>query len=153
MRRNEKEIKDKELIKNIIEKSTVCRIAMALNNSPYIVPVIFGYEDNFLYIHSAPEGKKIEILKQNNNVCFEMDINHEIVKSDTPCKWSMNYYSIIGYGKASFINDFQEKINAMNIIMKHYSSSNSHKYYEKIVNNLAIIKIEIEKITGKKSGY
>lgn len=151
--RNDKEIKDKGLIKNIIEKAKVCRIAMALNNFPYIIPVIFGYENNFLYVHSAPVGKKIDILKQNNNICFEMDIDYEIIKSDIPCKWSMNYYSIIGYGKASFIDNFQEKINALNIIMKHYSSSNSYTYSEKIVNNMVVIKIEIEKITGKKSGF
>ena len=71
MRRKDKEIKDKEVIESIIKRATVCRIALSENNVPYIVPLSFGYKDNCLYFHSAPEGRKIDIIKQNNNVCFE----------------------------------------------------------------------------------
>ncbi|MFQ5891627.1 MAG: pyridoxamine 5'-phosphate oxidase family protein [Candidatus Methanofastidiosia archaeon] len=152
MRRKDKEIKDKNVIESIIKKATVCRIALSKNNIPYIVPVIFGYKDNCLYIHSATKGKKIDIIKKNNNICFELDVDKELIESQTPCKWSMKYYSVIGFGKAFFIDGFEEKRRALNIIMKHYSG-NSHEFPENSIKDTAIIKVEIESMTGKKFGY
>lgn len=109
MRRREKEIKDIETIKSILQEAQVCRLALSNNNIPYIIPMNFGFKDNILYLHSAKEGSKIEILKKNNNICFEVDIKNELIKSKTPCDWSMKYYSVIGMGKVYFVNDFEGK--------------------------------------------
>ena len=152
MRREDKEIKDKNIIESIIKRAIVCRIALSENNIPYIVPVIFGYKDNCLYFHSATEGRKIDIIKQNNNVCFEFDIDQELVKSKNSCSCSMKYYSVIGFGKAFFIDDIEEKRMALNIIMKHYSI-NTFEYSKNVIDNTAIIKVEIDSMTGKISGY
>jgi nitroimidazol reductase NimA-like FMN-containing flavoprotein (pyridoxamine 5'-phosphate oxidase superfamily) len=153
MRRKDKEITDKNEIESIIEKATLCRIGLSENEIPYVIPVNFGYKDNKIYFHSAPMGKKIEILKKNNNVCFEIDIDHELVMSDNICNSSMKYRSIIGYGKAFFIDDLNEKRDALNIIMNHYTSNDSHDYNERLLKKLAIIRIKIHTMTGKKSGY
>jgi nitroimidazol reductase NimA-like FMN-containing flavoprotein (pyridoxamine 5'-phosphate oxidase superfamily) len=152
MRRKDKEIKDQKEIETIIQKATVCRVAFSEGDVPYIVPVNFGYEDDCLYFHSAPKGKKIGIIKQNDNVCFEMDVDQEVVKTGAPCGWEMKYRSVIGFGKASFVDDLEEKKRALNIIVAHYTD-NSYEYPENEVRSVAIIKIEIETMTGKKSGY
>ena len=152
MRREDKEIKDKKEIESIIERATVCRVAFSENDVPYIVPLNFGYKDDCLYFHSAPEGKKIEIIRQNNQVCFEVDIDQEVVKSETPCNWQMKYRSVIGFGKAFFVDHPEEKRRALSIIVEHYSGDLS-EYSEDAINNVAIVKVEIESMTGKKSGY
>ncbi|MBF0397778.1 MAG: pyridoxamine 5'-phosphate oxidase family protein [Desulfobacterales bacterium] len=152
MRRKDKEITDKTIIDSIINKASVCRLALSDENIPYIVPLSFGYKDNALYFHSAPQGKKIDILKKNNKVCFEFDISNDIVKDEIACKWGMKYFSIIGFGKAEFIDDLELKQNALNIIMEHYSNQ-SFTYLDDIVEKIAIIKVDIENISGKKSGY
>ena len=82
MRRKEKEITDKTAIESIILRSSVCRLALSEDNHPYIVPLCFGYKDNTLYFHSALEGKKLDIMKNNNNVCFEFDIDYQIVEAE-----------------------------------------------------------------------
>lgn len=152
MRREDKEIRDKKEIESIIEKATVCRVAFSENDVPYIVPLNFGYKDDCLYFHSASYGKKIDIIKQNNQVCFEVDVDQEVVKSETPCNWEMKYRSVIGFGKASFVDHLEEKRRALNIIMEHYSVD-SYEYPEDAINNVAIVKVEIESMTAKKSGY
>ncbi|MCX9082968.1 MAG: pyridoxamine 5'-phosphate oxidase family protein [Candidatus Methanoperedens sp.] len=152
MRRNDRKINDIEEIESIIEKSNVCRVALSENNSPYIVPVCFGYKDNCLYFHSAMEGKKIDIIKKNNNICFEFDIHGGLLKSEKPCDWDIEYSSVIGFGKASFINGFNEKIKALKIIIEHYSK-NSYDFQKKFIDNVTIIKVETENIFGKRSGY
>ena len=153
MRRKDKEIKDKKEIELIINKANVCRIALSDNNMPYIVPVNFGYKDNSLYIHSATEGKKIEIIKKNNEICFEIDIAQEILQGKSACHTTMKYYSVIGYGKAYIIDDSEEKIKALNIIIEHYLPEIPHEYSEKFFKKIVIIKVEIDNMTGKKSGY
>ena len=152
MRRKDKEIKDKAVIESIIKRATVCRIGLCENNVPYVVPLVFGYKDNCLYFHSAPKGRKIDTIKRNNNVCFELDTDLQSVKSETACSWDMKYYSVIGFGKAFFVDDLEEKRKALNIIMEHYSG-NPHEYPTNEINKVAIIKVKIDSMTGKKSGY
>ena len=152
MRRKENEITDKAIMESIIERSPVCRLALAEEGHPYVIPLCFGYKDNTLYFHSAREGKKLEILGKNNRVCFEVDIDHEIVEADDACGWTMNYRSVIGFGKGSIIDDPESKRKGLDVIMQHYSQS-AYEYPDSKVKKTVIIKVEIERMTGKKSGY
>ena len=152
MRRKEKEITDKTSMELIILKSSVCRLALSDEDRPYIVPLCFGYENDTLYFHSAREGRKLDILRKNNKVCFEFDVDHEIVEADDACGWGMKYQSVIGFGKGSIIDDIESKRKALNVIMQNYSR-NSYEYPDKTIKKIVIIKVEIEHMTGKKSGY
>ncbi len=152
MRRNDKEIENKDEIESIISGSDVCRIALSENNSPYIIPMCFGYKDNCLYFHSAADGKKIDIIKKNNRICFEFDLYGGLIKSKNPCDWDVKYRSVVGSGKAFFIEDREEKKRALTIIVNHYSSD-AHEYHNNSVENVTVIRVDIENITGKKSGY
>lgn len=153
MRRKEKEITELSEIEAIIKQSTVCRIAMSdENNTPYVIPMSFGYQDNAIYIHGALKGKKIDILQKNPTVCFEFDMNTQIIKSDNPCDWGIKYQSVIGFGKAKFLETPEDKKYGLNIIMKQYSDV-PNPFPEKAVNATAVIKIKIDSMTGKQSGY
>jgi nitroimidazol reductase NimA-like FMN-containing flavoprotein (pyridoxamine 5'-phosphate oxidase superfamily) len=150
MRRKKQEITDKALIEKIIRQSSVCRLALSEDGCPYIVPLCFGYEDKSLYFHTAQEGKKMSIIKKNNRVCFEFDILSELVKSEEPCEWGMKYMSVVGFGRASLIRDVESKKRALDIIVQQYSGT-SFTYTEEAVHKAAIIKVEIEHMTGKSS--
>ncbi|MCP4610553.1 MAG: pyridoxamine 5'-phosphate oxidase family protein [Planctomycetes bacterium] len=152
MRRKDQEINDIGIIEGIIRKGQVCRLALSENGRPYIVPLCFGYKENNLYFHTAREGKKLDILRKNNNVCFEIDIDQELVKGKKVCNCSMKYRSVIGFGKAELIEDIESKRKAFNIIMQNYLEG-LFKYPEESVKNTVIIKVEIESMTGKKLGY
>ena len=152
MRRKEKQITDRTVIESIIRRSSVCRLALSEDNRPYIVPLCFGYKDHTLYFHSAREGKKLDILRKNNNVCFELDIDYEIVEAENACEWGIKYRSVVGFGRASFLEDPESKRRAYDIIMQHYAGR-SFVYAEAALKNTAIIKVEIERMTGKHSGY
>ncbi len=153
MKRSEREIKDQKEIETIIEKAEVCRIGLSDGNIPYIVPMDFGYKDNCLYFHCAKEGKKIDIIKRNNSTCFEMDIDHTFLKPEGgPCGWDANYQSVIGFGEAFIVENFEEKSEAMNIITQHYGGD-YYPFSKDELERVSIIKIEIASITGKKAGY
>lgn len=152
MRRKDKEITDPSDIDAIIEMAPVCRIALADGNTPYVVPVCFGYDGRSFYIHGAREGRKMEILKTNPKVCIEIDVHVEPKPSDKPCSWSMRYKSVIATGRAVFLEDVSSKRAALDIIMMHYTSG-SARYQEQAIESMALIKIPIETLTAKRSGF
>lgn len=155
MRRKDREIVDRAELESIIGSATVCRLAMSEGNCPYIVPLCFGYKDGNIYFHSAGEGKKLEMLKVNNLVCFEMDTDHELVRADHPCESEMKYRSVIGFGRASFVKEIEEKRMALDTITRHYSGGKTEENYvysEQKIANTVIIKVAIESLTGKKFG-
>ena len=152
MRRTDKEIADRKEIEHILRRSTVCRLALVDAGRPYLVPLCFGYEAGVLYFHSAPVGKKIDILKKNGDVCFECDADTIAVPADTPCGWTMRYRSVIGYGIAGFVEDLRGKRAALDVIMRQYAEG-THEYSDEALRKTAVIKVEIRELSGKKSGY
>ena len=150
MRRKEKEITDIKEIEFIIQQSQVCRLALADEGLPYIVPLCFGYKNKMLYFHSAKEGQKIDILRRNHQVCFEFDIDARVRSGKTACAWGMGYKSVIGYGTASLVEDPEEKQKALDIIMRQYSEG-EFEYSAKNLAEMLVIKVVISAMTGKKS--
>ncbi len=114
MRRKDREVSDKKEIIAIINRCDLCRLALAENNQPYIVPMNFGYsfenEQLIIYFHGAHAGKKLDIIRQNPNACFEMDCSTELIKGKQACDYSMAYESVIGNGVIEFISDKTDKI-------------------------------------------
>ena len=152
MRRTEKQIDDLASIEYIISRALVCRLALSENDCPYIVPLSFGYKNKVLYFHCAREGKKLDILRTNNRVCFEIDIDVDLKKANKACQCGFDYRCVIGFGTAEFIDDVESKRKALDIIMQHYWTG-PFEYSAKAVKNTVIVKVEILSMTGKKSGY
>jgi nitroimidazol reductase NimA-like FMN-containing flavoprotein (pyridoxamine 5'-phosphate oxidase superfamily) len=154
MRRKDKEIVDKKVMVSIIEKAMICRVGMCWQDEPYVIPMNFGYRDNYIYLHSAREGRKLDILRSNDKVCIEFDVDVELVQSQEACKTSMNYQSVLIFGKAVILKDVVEKKRALDIIMHHaydHHSPSLFHYSEDILEKLIIIKVKVEEMTGKES--
>ena len=151
MRRIDKKITNKNIIIEILQKSQICRIAIFDDEYPYIVSMNYGYRNNILYLHSASEGRKIELLKRNNKVGFEIEQEYEVLKDELSCNWTTKYRSIIGYGDIEFINDKKQKIEGLNIIMGHHGKK-ENVYNDKAVNNVIVLKLHIKDFTAKQSG-
>ena len=151
MRKKEKEITDRNVIDLILTKSEICRIAMIDGDKPYIVPLNYGYFENAIYIHSSPLGKKMELLKLNKNVCFEIEYHSEIIKNESPCEWGSEYRSVIGYGHVEIITDSEEKRRGLDIIMNHYGKPGKSVYKNSQVDSIVILKLNIEQLTGKQN--
>jgi len=152
MRKKEREITDIKEIEQIITGADVCRIGFVDGDEPYIVPVSFGYESNAIYFHSAPEGRKVNLIKESAKVCFELDTDMEIVQSDDACDWGVKYRSVMGTGRASLLTDNEEKIRGLNVIMKHYSPA-AFQFPPAKLDTVLVVRIAIESISGKKAGY
>lgn len=152
MRRHDREIIETARIEDVLKRATVCRLAMADGETPYIVPLCFGYAENRLYFHCATAGRKIDILRRYPRVCFEVDCDQELIESPQACGWSMRFRSVIGEGRATLIDDPAAKRAALDIIMRHYSERD-YSYPEDTLAKTLIIRVDIERMTGKQKGW
>ncbi|MDR0761030.1 MAG: pyridoxamine 5'-phosphate oxidase family protein, partial [Treponema sp.] len=155
MRRKDREVTGAENLLEILRECTVCRLGMADNGVPYVVPLNFGYEYQddtlILYFHGAREGKKIDILKKNNRVCFEMDTGHQLTRGDSVCHYGFNYASIVGMGTVEFLEEAAEKIRALNLLMKHQTGEDREfAYGEAELRAVAVYRLRVETVTGKR---
>lgn len=154
MRRKDRQIKDVAEMNKIINASRVCWVAMARKNNPYIVPMNFGFKDQCIYLHSVGEGLKIDILKEFPRVCIAFGQNIELLPASIVCESDMKYQSVLVFGEAEIITDEDKKKEALNVIVKQYYKNKTKdevKYSNKSFKEVVIIKIQIEKMTGKKS--
>ncbi len=149
-----KDIVELHKLEDIIKKCKICRVGMVDVDSPYVLAMNFGYEDQTIWLHCAKEGKKIDILKRNNKVCIEFDTDHKLFfrHEHVACSWRYAYRGVLVHGRAMFVDDYDEKIKGLNIFMKNYSDRD-FEYSKPAVNNIQIIKIPIESITGRSFEY
>ena len=153
MRRSDRELVEKSELVDILEKGDSCHIALCDAGTPYLVTMNYGFawSNNLkIYLHSAREGRKIDIIKKNPKVCFSVDVDHELVAAEESCKWGMKYRSVVGSGIVEIIENESEKIEGLNLLMKHYSKRNDFTYDEKMLKATAVLKITVSEITGKQ---
>ncbi|AKB18620.1 MULTISPECIES: pyridoxamine 5'-phosphate oxidase family protein [unclassified Methanosarcina] len=150
---SQKVIQDSQQIEAVLSTAKYLCLALSDSETPYIVPMSFGYKKNAIYLHSSREGRKIEILKKNPWVCFEANIETEVITADDPCNYNVRYRSVIGHGQAKFLEDYNEKVEGLTVLSEHYGKKGLFEFEEWKVNRLCVIKIEIETMTGKESGF
>lgn len=147
-------IEEKERIESIILQSDACYVGMVdLEGNPYVIPMNFGYEQGIIYLHSGPEGGKIEMVEHNPNVCITFSLGHKLVyqHEKVACSYSMRSESAVCRGKVTFVEDMDEKRRALDIIMRHYTK-NEFNYSEPAVRNVKVWKVSVERMTGKVFG-
>ena len=145
----------KAQMEEIILKCQVCYISMIdMENKPYVLPMNFGYKDDYIYLHGRRTGKKIDTLRANPEVCLVFSTDHQMkyVNEDVACSWSMRYRSVMVHGKVEFIDDPADRIKAMNIIMSHYAG-HEYIYNEPAIKEVQPFKIMVEKMEGRVYGY
>ena len=152
MRRKDREITDRAAIEAILRRATVCRIGFTGKDGPYVVPMSFGYEAGCLYLHSAREGRKIDLLREDPRVCFEVDLDVDVVRKENPCQWSLRYRSVVGFGRAVLVQDPEEKRHGLETILRQHGAGPSLPP-EQGLDGVCVIRIEIQEMTGKQSGY
>ncbi|WP_062045161.1 pyridoxamine 5'-phosphate oxidase family protein [Lentimicrobium saccharophilum] len=145
-----------DTIEEIISGCEVCYVGMVdPEHKPYTLPFNFGYADETVYLHSAPTGRKIEVLRNNPNVCIAFSTAHELYKQSeqVACSYGMKYKSVLISGKVEFVEDFDEKVRILNIIMRQYTQRDDFNYNAPAVKNVAVMKVRAVKTEAKAFGY
>ena len=156
MRRKDREVTDRAEIIEIMKACDVCRIGMVDEEGcAYIVPLNFGLEADdehiTLYFHSAKEGHKLDLLRKNPNVSFEMDCDHQLVFNEEKRYCSMSFRSVMGRGRISFIEDPEEKLRLLTFMTDSYHEDH-FDFDPRAAAVTTVYKLEVETMTAKKKG-
>lgn len=152
MRRSDREIKDRAEILTILNKCDVCRLALARDNVPYVVPLNFGVDESALalYFHCANEGMKLDIIRANPNVCFEVDCSHRLVEGAAACNYTMEYESVIGRGTVTLCATPDEKRLGLLCLMRHYAPEREFDISDGALSAVTVLRLNVAEISGKR---
>ena len=152
MTKRELQITDPHQIRDILNKAKVVHLGLCVDNEPYVVPMNYGYcmEEGklTLYLHSALQGKKLDTIRANPRVFFEMDCDRMPFEGELPCQHGLVYSSVMGRGTARIIEDVEEKKQAMTLLMKTQTDKD-FSFNDRLVSIVAVIRIDVTEYTAK----
>ena len=152
MTRRERQVTDMNEIIRILDTAKVLHLGLVDGDEPYVVPMNYGYimenEKLTIYLHGAPRGRKIDLIRKNPKIFFEADCDITPFEGDVACRYGITYSSIMGRGTASIIDDIDEKKEALTFLMKTQTDKD-FVFDEKIVSIVSVIKLDISEYTAK----
>ena len=152
MTKRERQVTDPEQIRHILDTGRVLHLGLSVNDEPYVVPMNYGYtmEDGKLvmYLHSAVRGKKLDMIRANSKVFFEIDCDRMPFEGRVPCQYGMVYSSVMGRGTAFIVEDVEEKKQAMALLMKTQTGKD-FTFEDRLVSIVAVIRIDVAEYTAK----
>ena len=155
MRRLDRNIERIEDILSVLDRSKICHLAMVgKDNQPYVVPLNYGYEYKrgqlSLFMHCAKEGQKLDILRSNPSVCFEADSASGLISGPQACNYSQKFESVIAFGQAEIVNNFDIKLQGLRLIMEHQTGEKDWDFDTQSVSRVEVIRVTVNSITGKR---
>ena len=152
MTKRERQVTDKNQILRILDTAKVLHLGLAVNNEPYVVPMNYGYTEEdgklVLYLHSALQGRKLDMIRENPRVFFELECDQAPFEGEKPCQYGLVYSSVMGRGTAGIVENVEEKKKAMAILMKTQTQK-EFSFDDKLVSIVAVIRIDVAEYTAK----
>jgi nitroimidazol reductase NimA-like FMN-containing flavoprotein (pyridoxamine 5'-phosphate oxidase superfamily) len=160
MRRSEFEIKNKQLIEEVLNSVEYGTLALCKDNIPYSVPVNFVYDDNSLYFHGAKKGKKKEWIVNNSFASFSAVESYAMIQSyfssndHLACPATQFFKSVFCDGHITILEAYAQKAKALELLMQKLQKEGQYKplddsAYEKMINATEVYKLDIENMSGK----
>ena len=156
MRRKDREVTDLNQIFDIVSRCSVAHVGMTDHGKPYVVALNFGYERKgdslILYFHSAYEGRKMEILKENPSVYVQMNCVDEFISGshENPCAFCWRYDSVMGAGMVEFLETPEEKAHALNCMIQHLGKTEDcFQFPAEKLKRTCVYRVCIDAPTGK----
>ncbi len=154
MRKLNKKITDPAIIIDLLNTCHIGRLGtVGSDGRPMVKPLNFAYHEGRIYFHCAREGEKLDDIRRDNRVCFEVDLPLAYVKGTTenPCRAEYLYRSVIARGRAIIVEDRVERLLGLDCLMAKYQPEAGHRPYpEDKLALTCIVRIDIEEMSGKE---
>ena len=152
MRRKDREVTNREDILRIIKEAKYLHLALFDGAYPYIVSLHYGFtnSDPFVfYMHSAKEGHKIDLIKNNSSAAITLESNVVLQESESACAYSSTFSSIFATGDVSLVEDLKEKRIALELIMENQSGKH-FEITDSMCDSVHIIKFVAKELSAKE---
>lgn len=154
MRKHNQRITDFSVLIDLLNSCHVGRLGtVGRDGWPMIKPLNFAYHDGRIYFHCALEGEKLDDIRHETRVCFEVDLPVAYLPGTTenPCRAEYLYRSVIARGRARLVDDRAEKLIALDCLMRKYQPGLLLRGYpEEKLAITGVVRIDIEELVGKE---
>lgn len=113
---------DRQTIYQILDEGLVCHIGFIANSQPFVIPTAYGRIADRLYIHGSPASRMLRTLKEGIDLCVTITLLDGLVLARSAFHHSMNYRSVVIFGRATVVENPEEKIVALQAFTEHVVS-------------------------------
>jgi nitroimidazol reductase NimA-like FMN-containing flavoprotein (pyridoxamine 5'-phosphate oxidase superfamily) len=110
---------DRETIDSILDEALICHIGIVVNGAPVVIPTIHWREGDTLYFHGSVASRMLHSLREGVDACVTVTLLDGLVLARSTFHHSMNYRSVVVFGKAREVTDREEKLRALDALVEH----------------------------------
>jgi uncharacterized protein len=150
----EKALYDRAAVHRILDEGLVAHVAFVQDGLPVVVPMIYGREDETVYLHGARKARVIRMLGGTEQACLNVTLLDGLVVARSTFNSSMNYRSVTVFGRPQLVQGREEKLRGMQIISEHTMPgrwAEARDSHEREIKMAGVISMEIDSASAKVS--
>jgi nitroimidazol reductase NimA-like FMN-containing flavoprotein (pyridoxamine 5'-phosphate oxidase superfamily) len=143
---------DREAVYRILDEGFLCHIGFAVDGQPFVIPTSYGRHGDSLYIHGSAASRMLRQMKNEISVCITVTLLDGLVLARSIFNHSMNYRSVVILGKATLVDDPEEKLSALRTLSEHILPDrwdDARQPDEKELKATSVLRVPIEEFSAK----
>jgi hypothetical protein len=152
IREAERGVYDRETVYRILDEGFLCHAGFVVDGQPFVIPTSYGRKDASLYIHGSAASRMLRQMKDGVPVCITVTLLEGLVLARSIFNHSMNYRSVVILGKATLVDDPEEKLAALRILSEHILPgrwNDSRQPNERELKATSVLRVPIEEFSAK----
>src|SRR5579859_1067540 len=152
VREADRAVYDRETVYRILDEGFLCHVGFAMDGQPFVIPTSYGRKGASLYIHGSAASRMLRQMKEGVPVCVTVTLLDGLVLARSVFNHSMNYRSVVVLGKATLVDDPQEKLAALRALSEHILPGrwdDSRQPNERELKATSVLRVPIEEFSAK----
>jgi nitroimidazol reductase NimA-like FMN-containing flavoprotein (pyridoxamine 5'-phosphate oxidase superfamily) len=152
VREADRAVYDRETVYRILDEGFLCHAGFVVDGQPFVIPTSYGRKGASLYIHGSAASRMLRQMKESVPVCIEVTLLDGLVLARSIFNHSMNYRSVVILGKATLVDDPEDKLAALRILSEHILPGrwdDSRQPNERELKATSVLRVPIEEFSAK----
>jgi len=152
VREPQRAVYDRAVVYRILDEGFICHVGFTVDHQPFVIPTSYGRRDAHLYIHGSTASRLLRALKESIPICVTVTLLDGLVLARSVFNHSMNYRSVIILGKASLVEDREEKLVALRALSEHILPGrwdDARQPNEQELKATSVLRVPIEEFSAK----
>jgi uncharacterized protein len=152
VREPDRAVYDREIIYRILDEAFLCHVGFSVDGQPYVIPTSYGRKDASLYIHGSAASRMLRQMKERVPVCVTVTLIDGLVLARSVFNHSMNYRSVMILGRATLVDDPEEKLAALRVLSEHIIPGrwdDARQPNESELKATSVLRVPIEEFSSK----
>lgn len=152
VRESERGVYDRATAYRILDEAFLCHVGFVVDGQPFVIPTSYGRKDAELYIHGSAASRMLRQMKEGVAVCVTVTLLDGLVLARSIFNHSMNYRSVVILGKATLVDDPEEKLTALRLLSEHIIPGrwdDIRQPNERELKATSVLRVPIEEFSAK----